>query len=776
MRNVKINEAESIFETFWDVGESYPNNEKYSCLTQYKINADDGSTVRNDWASVEIKLGKNGKIVMERDCKLEIVGYDIFRFCASLPHDTEFSISCVTDGKTSEILHGTGCDRNKEYNGKICGNVISHIKAEFVNNGYETCVGNLLWFGLSNAEKEKKMLAEKNPYDENWEGCFNDKGEICPQYGIYFDNDELKELRKKLAKPPFAAHMDLLRNEAKAAMNLRPEDDIGDYVHKKFMRFIRERDTDKTVWVEEMQKLAFVGLVDEDIDMLKMACRAALSVAHCRYFCESVIGVFPGATWHHRSFTEESICKALVCVLEWAGGLLTWHGKNIIYDAIIMKGLPRIDADIKTMDYIWNMNQGTAFSSSLVVILIALSKRYPRYSVRVDEAERDMLAMWDNYVCADGGSTEGPQYWDFTLSQMTDALYLLARHRNVPVEEYAPKNIKKSLNYAKATLSEVNNMYIPINDAHMNLTFSGGLCTFAAAVSGDETFKKLSNDALHILPENTEREIARLIFAKEFETTENVRSEEFISLPETGVSCIRRKTKEFGMTAFYGVCEKILFGHSHADKGSFILEANGKALLIDRGVCNYNNPYVRTIQSAESHNLTVAVKDGKFMTQKVFDETIKVRVLRDEYKNGVYYYAADVTEPWQGYFKKNIRRIISPNPYLYIIYDDIEISDDTNTCFILNTYGNISKKDGRYVIADDDCAVNIYPVHGYIDKTDIGENGTDGVGKPVNRLCMYGGPDSLITVAEIAEPGKSKVEINGEKVIYDGTEILMDIK
>ena len=37
MNNIKINNAETIFEPFWDSGESYPEHYKYSRLTPYEI-------------------------------------------------------------------------------------------------------------------------------------------------------------------------------------------------------------------------------------------------------------------------------------------------------------------------------------------------------------------------------------------------------------------------------------------------------------------------------------------------------------------------------------------------------------------------------------------------------------------------------------------------------------------------------------------------------------------------------------------------------------------
>ncbi|MFQ9799383.1 MAG: hypothetical protein ACLR23_11075 [Clostridia bacterium] len=37
MRNVPINYAETILEPYWDSGESYPDNEKYSVLQNYQV-------------------------------------------------------------------------------------------------------------------------------------------------------------------------------------------------------------------------------------------------------------------------------------------------------------------------------------------------------------------------------------------------------------------------------------------------------------------------------------------------------------------------------------------------------------------------------------------------------------------------------------------------------------------------------------------------------------------------------------------------------------------
>lgn len=82
-------------------------------------------------------------------------------------------------------------------------------------------------------------------------------------------------------------------------------------------------------------QLAFIGLLDRNVEMSLMAVRMALSAAHCEYWCQSIMGQFPGATWHHRSFTEEAYTSACALVLDWAGFCMTPFAKQILRDAIV---------------------------------------------------------------------------------------------------------------------------------------------------------------------------------------------------------------------------------------------------------------------------------------------------------------------------------------------------------------------------------------------------------------------------------------------------------
>lgn len=772
MRNVEINMAQSIFEPFWDGGESYPGHKKYSVLSQYKITNQNGcdATIETIWYAVQVRIKSATDsnpwcVSMERDCKLDIHGYDILRIFASIPSEMKIRLICTIDGTENTIIDtvGKGSD---EYDGKIEGSFITHIKLEFACTNSESCTGLLFWMGLTNSIKQAEMTAKQSPYTPDWEGCFEEIYEIKPELGLYFDEKELEALRKKLSASPYKASMDDLRKQANEHMKIVPENLIGTYLPSNNPRFVSSRDL-KADLIRPMELLAFVGIIDNNAHMLKMACRMALSVSHCVNWCTSVIEAFPGATWHHRSFIESACSVACVKVLDWAGTMLTWHGKNIIYDAIIMKGLPRIDADIKTMDYIWNMNQGLVFSCGLITILLALSKRHPRYTGRLLEAEKDILKMWENYIFKDGGSAEGPGYWQYTYVSMLTSMILLARYYKKDLKDYVPDSIIKSGNYVLCMLSDQNNglNVLPINDTNIHSKVTPIVCASFVNMSDDPKWKKLLKSSIGESLDVYYVEF--FILAPTFlEDAEPIADKDsFISLPYTGQTSLRRVTDNVGIIHLHMQSGPILFGHSHQDKGEVILEVNKKPILIDRGTCDYSITYPQIAQSS-FHNLLVPVKNGVPYSQHTKDESRSGKILEDKFDNGILLYSSDNANVWMdGIFKKNIRRICSYSPYVYIINDDVVYSEETASCFILNTYGKISKSENHAVIVQDDIQITVYTPNWTPKLIEYGEQGFDGELKAVNQLRMYTDKQlshNLITVIEVSKVGEHKLRLKGE--------------
>ena len=737
MNNIKINNAETIFEPFWDSGESYPEHFKYSRLTPYEIIADKNSKADVIWSGVRVIVGSNETLTLKRKCRLDISQYDIFRMFAAVSNAIKIKICCIIDDKKTEVLTEQGRGSAGEYEGTVNGKLITGIEISFTNETENSSQATLSWLGLSNSVLQKQMENEKSSFSKEWEGCFAQEVNPEPTIGILFDKSGLEEIREKVKKEPFLSIFNELKKRAESHMCDEPEDYIGEYVPYINPVFVRDRDKNRVEYCKFMEDIAFVGLVENDTNMLKMACRMALSLSCCTNWCEGVMGAFPGTTWHHRSFTEERIGVGCMKVLDWAGSMLTWHGKNIIYDAIIMKALPRLDADIKTMDYIWHMNQGVFFAGGLITILIGLSKRYPRYSSRLDEAEKDLISIWKNYVADDGGCAEGPSYWMDSFRSMIINMYMLSKHRNKTLKEYLPEVIKKSENFAICMLSDINDgfSFLPINDTSGFGSYHPLVPAFFMQISENPLWERMLKSKL--LTPNLPYGAELIIISNETEENKNnAYDSQFLTLNNVGHTMIKRKTEEVGTVHMHIIGGGLVtFGHSHSDKGSVILEADGVPLLIDSGVCSYASAEVKQFAEPKKHNLLMPDIEGA--NQRIENSASIGKVLLSRYKDGVFEYSTDLTDAWQeGIFKKNIRSITSNNPLVFEICDDIEYYKKCACVFVLNTYGEITHDNSKFNIQYKGVSLNITPKNWTVKKT-VTEQGTDGRGTKVNRLMIY---------------------------------------
>ena len=761
MRNIYINEAESIFEQFWDSGDTYTNHEKYSCMEKYKVQGDGNYKI--GWKGVQVFT--TGTFILSRDLNLDISDFDTLILCMNLPEGMNVNVRAVIDGETKVLINGV--EDLYEFEGSISGEKLTHIELEFVKVGLIHSFAILYWIGLANSQRRSRMLERKNGYEADcWEGCFKEDFEIKPHLSAYFDEQELEVIRKKVTTGEFAEIFHELEKRAKTYLDCDPERYIGDYVAIKNSELCRRRDTE-VMPTGGMVTLAFVGIIKKDKEMLKMACRIALSTACCRYWCEGVRGVFPGATWHHRSFLEGALALSCSKVLDWAGEALTWHGRNIIYDAIIMKGLPRLEADIYTMDYIWHMNQGIVFSAMLIPVLLVLGKRYPRYVSLAEKYEGFMREMWENYVNADGGAGEGPAYWSYSATYFMRTLYYLARNKGKTLEEYTPQSLKKAEQYVKGMLSTVGDgaYLLPLNDTRMDKVFDLLIPVFYANAGSNQRF--WSSIFAYSLKDVSKLTLLDdlLIMAKSVESGEETPGKEgYIQLKETGVVSLVRESKEVGRTAIFvqgGLAE--LGGHEHEDKGSFVIEAGGEGLMIDRGTCIYSDSNSGAFATAKWHNV---------LYPEVGNEAHQIRctagcygkILKSQYADGCLECVVDVTTAWDGIFRKNIRTIISPDPRLYIIHDSIDC--DCDVSFRANTYG---KMEGN-IIECNHVKMYVHTLNWTPHKMTCEPDGADGNGIGVNQLRLYGKGSELITILELAKD-ESRVQITDNLLKYFGMTI-----
>jgi hypothetical protein len=769
MRVVPINEAEAIIEPFWDGGSSEHPTDKYSLLEQYRLLIPPSVRGRivQTWCSVDVHLDKAapGEVVaMERECDLPLGDYDVLRVFAALPRWMTMTVRACIDGVERIVLdHVPGVDTTDEFDGPFLGSRLTWLRLEFALTEPRPGVARLEWLGLANKAAQARMEARPSPYTPDWPGALAEVAEtLQPQIGIFFSAQELEALRRKLSAGPLHQAYLALRKQAEQDLQLNPEQEIGYLIPRPDRRWCRNRDMKRTCTAGIMERLAFVGLVEGNLEMSRMAARMALSAAHCDTWCESIMGVFPGATWHHRSFTEEIYCRACALVLDWAGACLTPHGRQIIRDAIIMKGLPRIESDFKRMEYIRHMNQGIVFSSGRIIGLLGLLPAYPRYVSVLEEAERDLHEMIDSYVHEDGGTLEGMGYWNYTFSTAMPLFYALARHHGQSLKEYATPTLLKTGDYALAMLSTKGDglTYLPINDAHADQYLAPSLVAAYAQLSANPAWAdlyaammekvELRPDLYHfILAPETVKPGAPVVRPK------------FAVLPVVGQVSSVRHDPALGYVHFHLCSGPTYGGHYHEDKGSFILEAGGEVLACDRGVTSYDHPEVALIGMAARHNLVYPESpEGVLMRQPGnAPGGLLTSALEHE---GAILLASDNLGAWApGLFRKNLRRVFSPTPDLYLLDDELALEQPWVVSFRLNSTYPMEARDGAYWVRGERAALRVVPLNWVPSEATWDVEGVDCHLHPTHLLRLATAPAAshrLLTAIQVV-PGDAPEDV-----------------
>ena len=229
-----------------------------------------------------------------------------------------------------------------------------------------------------------------------------------------------------------------------------------------------------------------------------------------------------------------------------------------------------------------------------------------------------------------------------------------------------------------------------------------------------------------------------IIFGSDFNKTKKCESkEEFSDLRNAGVVSLRRNDSVFGSTRLFIYNSPIQFSHTHGDKGSFVLEADSRSILVDRGICNYGNANSNLMKSSVYHNLLVPEKNGIPCNQNTSEREKSGKLLESSFDGQIFRYSVDLTRIWDGIFVKNTRSFYSDSPDTFVIIDDAECENETVLSFRLNTYGEIKEQNGAFVIDCENIKLKVEPVNWRPEKCYAGIYGVDGNIKPVNQLAMF---------------------------------------
>ncbi len=815
---VPINEAEAIFAPFFDGGDSDMRTDKACLLEEFEVRPGTGCAARAEqtWCSVDVTIDRApvGAPALTLVCRtpLAIAGYDLFRVFACQPPYVRLRVAGVIDGRDTVILDSHAGDGGmQEIDGALAGTTLDTFTIEFSLLEARPARVALRWLGLANRAAQTRLEARQSPYTPEWRYCLvgdqrpatneerRTKNENTPQIGILFGAAELEGLREQCFSGPLKPMADALRRQAEEYLKLEPEKMVGYLVPSADIRWQRVRDNWKTTLYHKMEPLALMGLIDRNPDFSRMAARMALSVSHCTHWCESPMGVHPGASWHHRSFQETYYAAACALVLDWAGAWLNPHGRQVVEDAIVMKGLPRMESDFKRMEYIRHMNQGIVFSIGRILGLLALIPSYPRYASQLEEAERDLHEMIDAYILDDGVILEGPGYWAHSFFDIVPLYYVLARHHGRALKDYASEKVRRTGDFALSLLSTFGNGsgYLGINDAHnqghypINTVVAFSLMTdrpewqrlLAAQVGGGEAdvfslvMAACSRLDLAVSPVPSPEPQPLNPEPSHSPSTDHqslITDHRFAVFPLGGQAASVRPDPEFGAVHLHLCSGPTYPCHYHEDKGSIILEAAGQPLVVDRGVLGYHEAENAFLGRAAAHSLLYpeppadgvplrqpdarlarpgGKKWGVFDLERAYGARLGACIEDD----GLVLLASDNAGAWpDGLFKTNIRRLCSPAPTLFLIEDIIEAGQPLAMSFRLHTPQKVEIRSGEAWILAPGVNLRIAAVNWTPSLVDAAECSIDDQHRLVNLVRLGSAraqSHRLLTVLELLPEG-----------------------
>ena len=188
--------------------------------------------------------------------------------------------------------------------------------------------------------------------------------------------------------------------------------------------------------------------------------------------------------------------------------------------------------------------------------------------------------MIDMYVKEDGSVDEGVGYWSNSFRSTMPALAALARHRGKPLEDMIPGKLHLMWNYIGSLVSTVGKpgSYLPISDTVGNQIALDAVSLLATALgTGGWTGLLGACLAAGTKPRydwSFDGPFA-IIFGPDDCPEPKVEVPVFSHLKTLGMLTSNRPWKE-GSVRLHLVGAVADAGHSHADKGSFILEAMGE--------------------------------------------------------------------------------------------------------------------------------------------------------------------------------------------------------
>ena len=670
-------------------------------------------------------------LVMRGEIEADLKEFAFLRVRALAGKTDTVAVKAEIDGCLQEIVPASpGVDEYDEYTGPIRGSRLTAVEIHCRVGAPGRVTHSVMWvMGV----KAGTPAAWPQP-DAAWTGLLAEAipSDPRPTLELTLNAADVEWLRGVVREPQWAkSWADTLAKVEKTAQQI-PETTAGPVIPVSRDRYGRPN----VIWNFNNEPnpvlLAFAGLVEQRADWLKLAARWALTWSECErwvYYGVEHMGEYSAM---HGCFGQAGFTSTVAQLLDWCGSVLTDQGRAKIARAIHELGVRDLDDSLRPGSYTRLMNQGIIYESALILGATAVRKWYPdEYPRRVEEARKLLADCLQGCFAPDGAACEGSGYWYYTLSYAIPLITLLARASGRSLADETPPCVAASGHWAFINRRTDSDTWImlPHADGGYHRVVDGLLAAFFAGPLGQAEFREAAQsfaDKISIMQMPRYRLLMKSVIsdqAKALPPTLTV-------FPASGQVDVRQADPQAGMRIYFlGGPRR---GHAHNDKNSFILEAHGKTLLLDRATPSYTHPACTICAETSAHN--AVAPDG--LSQNVEPGKGGAILLRAEEAEGAVVVESDAAGCWPGLGKKVLRRLVHVRPSALVVEDVVEWSRPVVTRQYWQSHGEWREQPNGWCTAVDGVELLLTVVHGAGAAVTAAPYSVDGNLRPVQRLVV----------------------------------------
>ncbi|MFM1851234.1 MAG: hypothetical protein RIS54_918 [Verrucomicrobiota bacterium] len=516
------------------------------------------------------------------------------------------------------------------------------------------------------------------------------ESEILP-VGLLIGREEFLRLRDQTREPgPLKTMADEIIAEATAHESYAPERYVGRYLPVDLGNQGCERRVSPCDQMYHLNSSMVYGALayalTGEVRHAQTARRGLFATLNCTAWQAGLPSRIPcGLPGYRAPFIEAATADCVAQCYDFIYPLLAESERREVEDALYLKALPWIDMYLRYHGegYLLKSNQGAVYVAGLVSAALVARRSHPDVDVILDRAIAWFPRMMNNYYLPSGATNEGPGYWEFTTQHAAAALVSICRHKAWRVQDYAPTHFGETMTYLMhlRSLARERLSFLPLSD---NIEGAG----YSFMSSSFMFFARYYGDAN-----------ALWLWHEYFGGVANPPGSAFFGKRMTGACSLSGlmnllfyvpgapPTPSLPMARHFPDCDRIFlrtgcrhgdmlaffeggpqtFEHTHADKGSFMVEAYGERFAADPGVVKYQDPSAINFKNTTHHNLVT----WQGCNQEYRDAARAVVLHQVQFGDTVDLIAADLGNSYRT-FKRYRRHFLFVRPHYFLVLDDLD--------------------------------------------------------------------------------------------------------